>query len=190
MGKLCLQPHLHKIYNGESLVAILTTSGRTAIAESIAAQPIHFAWGSGDPGWDAAHVSEDVNASGLVSELGRRIATSIQYVNPDVAGDIIVPVFNDSQGNSISKQFSLSLTPTPNLYMRFNFDFTDASAAIIRELAIFVGTVTNPSLPIGQKYFVAADLVSPGTLLALENLLESIQRSPNSRQSFEFVLTI
>jgi len=74
--------------------------------------------------------------------------------------------------------------------MRFNFDFTDASAAIIRELAIFVGTVTDPSLPIGQKYFVAANLVSPGTLLALENLLESIQRSPNSRQSFEFVLTI
>lgn len=171
-------------------MAILTASGRTAIAASIAAQPIHFAWGSGSPSWDVTHVAEDVNATGLVTEIGRRLVTSVQYVNPDNSGSIVVPVFNDASGNSISKSFSLSTVPTPNLYMRFNFDFTDAPIATIREVAIFVGTIVATGLPVGQLYFTPDQLVSHGTLLALENLIENIQRSPNSRQSFEFVLTI
>jgi hypothetical protein len=171
-------------------MAILTTSGRTAIAQAIAAQPIHFAWGSGDVAWDASHVAEDLAATGLAHEIGRRVATQVLYVNPDDAGDIIVPVFNDASGNSISKRFSLSGVPTPNLYMQFNFDFSDAPVSIVREVAIFISTETDPSLPIGQKYFTPAQLVSPGTMLALENLMENIVRSPNSRQSFEFVLTI
>ena len=114
----------------------------------------------------------------------------MQYVNPDNSGSIVVPVFNDASGNSISKSFSLSVVPTPNLYMRFNFDFTDAPVATIREVAIFVGTVVIAGLPAGQLYFTPDQLASNGTLLALENLIENIQRSPNSRQSFEFVLTI
>jgi hypothetical protein len=171
-------------------MAILTTSGRTAIAQSIAAQPIHFAWGTGNASWEATHVAEDLAATGLVSEIGRRLATQIRYVNPDDAGDVIVPVFNDASGNSIIKRFSFSDTPTPDLYMQFNFDFSDAPVSTIREVAIFVGTQVISGLPAGQKYFIPAEIDNQGTLLALENLVEHIQRSPNSRQSFEFVLTI
>lgn len=171
-------------------MAILTASGRTAIAQSIAAQPIHFAWGTGNASWDTTPVAEDVNAIGLVNEVGRRAATSVQYVNPSNTGDIIVPVFNDASGSTVSKRFVLSATPTPHLYMRFNFDFTDASASVIREIAVFVATQVKTGLPAGQLYFVPNDLQSAGTLLALEHLADAILRSPNSRQSFEFVLTI
>lgn len=171
-------------------MAILTTSGRTAIAQSIAAQPIHFAWGSGNVSWEETHVAEDLAATGLVNEIGRRVATQIRYVNPDDAGDVIVPVFNDASGNSIVKRFAFSDTPTPDLYMQFNFDFSDAPVSTIREVAIFVGTGVVSGLPAGQKYFIPAEIDNQGTMLALENLIEHIQRSPNSRQSFEFVLTI
>nr|DAM52248.1 MAG TPA: baseplate protein [Caudoviricetes sp.] len=33
-------------------MAILTDSGRAAVANSIKAQPIHLAWGSGSVDWD------------------------------------------------------------------------------------------------------------------------------------------
>lgn len=172
-------------------MAILTDSGRTAIAKSIAAQAVHFAWGSGLASWDTTRVAESSSQTALVAEVGRRAAASIQYVTPDdVNGDIVVPVFNDAQGNTIKKKFVLSANPTPHLYMKFNFDFEDAPTATIREVAVIVGTVTQTGLPAGQKYFTPAQITNVGTLLAVENLLEKILRSPNSRQSFEFVITI
>ena len=74
--------------------------------------------------------------------------------------------------------------------MKFNFDFEDAPTSTIREVAVFIGTVTQNGLPAGQKYFTPAQVSNPGTLLAVENILEKIIRSPSSRQSFEFVITI
>ncbi|MFW9605930.1 MAG: hypothetical protein ACMV0I_05180 [Pseudomonas sp.] len=171
-------------------MAILTNSGRTAIAMAIAAQPIHYAWGVGLPSWATNRPAESLAAESLVAEVGRRIATDVQYVWPSDDGDIVVPLFNDADGNSVPRRFMLSQTPTQHLYMRFNFDYSDAPASTIREVAIFVGTTIKSSVPVGQKYFVPADISSPGTMLALENLSEVIVRSPNSRQSFEFVLTI
>jgi len=171
-------------------MAILTLSGRTAIAQAIASQPIHLAWGAGDDSWGSVPPQESIEATALANEVGRRIATSVQYAVPDEDGDVYVPVFNDASGNTVSRRFRVTDHPTNNLYLRFNFDFSDASSSVIRELAVFIGTVTDPSLPAGQKYFTPDQIVDPGIMLAVEHLTESIQRSPNSRQSFEFVLTI
>jgi hypothetical protein len=171
-------------------MAILTSSGRTAMAMAIAAQPIHYAWGVGLSSWASNRPAEDVAANSLVNEIGRRVATDVQYVLPSDDGDIIVPVFTDGEGNSVPRRFSLSDTPTQHLLMRFNFDFSDAPASTIREVGIFVGTIIKDTVPVGQRYFTPSDIQNPGTLLALENLAEVIVRSPNSRQSFEFVLTV
>lgn len=171
-------------------MAILTNSGRAAIAKALAASPLHFAWGSGDAAWGTTIPPESLNSTSLVSEIGRRIATSVQFVVPDDAGDIEVPLFNDPTSGNITKRFRIITTPSPYLYMRFIFDFADAPASIIREVAIFTDTAVNPTLPVGQRYFSPADIVDTGNMLALENLLHEIVRTPNSRQSFEFVLTI
>ena len=172
-------------------MAILTATGRVAIAKAIAAQPIHLGWGSGDPDWDTDGVpAEPIAAETLVAEIGRRAATSVQYVTPDDNGEIIVPVFGPAAANAGQRRFAISPTPTNNLFMRFNFNFEDAPASIIRELAVFIGTVPIAGLPPGQLYFTPAEIADAGTMLALEYLRERIIRSPNSRQSFEFVLTI
>ena len=173
-------------------MAILTTSGRTAIARAIASQPLHLAWGAGDPAWDVDGVpAERLEEDALLQEIGRRTVTGVEYVVPDDAGDVIVPVFSDpSAGGAIRRRFRVVSEPTPNLFMRCNFDYDDAPAAVIRNLAVFVGSVPVSGLPAGQRYFTLSELEDTGNMLAMENLRERIIRSANSRQSFEFVLTI
>ena len=72
--------------------------------------------------------------------------------------------------------------------MRFAFDFTDAPTSIIRELAVMVGTVTNPLLPAGQMYFEPSQVTDPGILLVIEHI-QKFERSASVRQTFEFVVT-
>lgn len=163
-------------------MAILTTSGRTALAISVAGQPLHLAWGTGDPSWDSTPVPEPVGATALLAEVGRRASPQLLYVAPDAAGSLSLP----------SGRWSISAQPTNNLYMRFAFDYTDGSTATIRELGVFVGgtikaAVTSASP--GKLYFDPADIQTPGTLLALQRV-PKILRSPAVRQAFEFVLTL
>lgn len=160
-------------------MAILTLSGRAALARAIAEQPLHLAWGSGDPAWDTAREPEPVNATALVNEIGRRTVTQVQYVLPDAAGEIVIP----------TGRFRISAAPTPHLFVRFTFDFSDAPAAIIREIGIFVGTQTKPGLPAGQRYFAPSDIAAPGTLLSLERLTR-FERNPSVRPTFETVISI
>ncbi len=160
-------------------MAILTISGRTAIAIALRSQAMHLAWGSGDPAWDAARVVESVQATALTAEVGRRQLDEAAYCRADPTGEIIVP----------SGRFRRSETPTNNLYVRAGFDFPDAAAATIREVAVFTGTAVKPGLPPGQRYFTPAEIDEPGTLLCIEHIT-TIIRSPAVRQSFEFVITI
>lgn len=159
-------------------MSILVDAGRVAIAQSIAIRPIHLAWGRGNGSW-IAPPAESITATALQDEIGRRSATEVAYVTPDTGGDIILP--NEAV-------FSRSVTPTNNLYVRTAFDFDEGLSEVIREIAIFVGTVTVGGLPPGQQYFTPAQVLNPGRMLSLENI-GPIYRSPAIRESFEVVIT-
>ena len=73
--------------------------------------------------------------------------------------------------------------------MRIAYDFGDAPASIIREVAVFAGTQVQAGLPAGQRYFTPGQIVSPGTLVALERITP-IHRSPATRETFEHVITL
>lgn len=158
-------------------MAILTDSGRAAVATSILAQPIHLAWGNGDVAWDVSQAPESPSTSGLLAEVGRRKITQALYCKPDPAGELVV-----TEG-----RFTVSQTPTKYLYLRFAFDFADASDQTIRELAIFIGTVVKPTVPVNQDYLLPTDLESSGQMLVLE-YIQKLVRSPQVRQQFEFVV--
>ena len=158
-------------------MAILTKSGRIVIAESIAARPIHLAWGTGDGSWLVAP-NESSDASGLIAEVGRRIASDVGFVTPDPTGDIILP----------TGTYKRSATPTNHLFVVTNFDFADGGSSVIREVAIFAGSTIVSGLPAGQKYFTPNQISTPGRLLHLENLAP-IFRSPAIRENFEQVIT-
>lgn len=160
-------------------MAILPKSGRAAIAQAIKSQPLHLAWGSGAPAWGETPPAEDSTATGLLSEVGRRTVLEAAFVQPDPEGEIVV----DGAG-----RFTRSATETNQLFMVFRFDFQDAANAVIRELGVFVGTQTNPDLPVGQRYFLPTDLVHPGTLLQLEHK-PPIYRSASTRETFEILIT-
>lgn len=160
-------------------MAILTLTGRTAIAASLKEQQFHLAWGEGLAAWDMNPEPEPLEASGLVLEIGRRAATQVAFCVPDEGGDIIIP----------SGRYRVVDYPTANIYTRFNFDFQDSPTAVIREVGIFVGTQVDPSLPAGQRYYLPNQVQNPGYLLVLERF-EKFTRSTAVRQAFEFVTTI
>lgn len=158
-------------------MAVLTNSGRAAIATAVKNQTIHMAWGSGNPDWDDTPYPSQVGSTALVAEIGRRRASQLLYCTPDPAGELVVP----------DGRFTASLTPTKYLYMRFTFDFADAPAAAIREVAVFLGTTAKPAVPPGQDYLEPDDILDPGQMLSVENI-PKMQRSPLVRQQFEFVI--
>lgn len=160
-------------------MAILTKSGRVAIANAISKLPLHFAWGTGDGSW-ITPPAENANATALMAEVGRRVASLWQFVVPDAAGTIIVSTgkFIPSPGNM----------PTSHLYVEANFDFEDAPGAEIREVALFSGTTLIGGLPSGQKYFAPPEVDDPGIMVYLENITP-IYRSPAVQENFRTVIT-
>ena len=159
-------------------MAVLQDAGRTALAIAVASQPIHLAWGHGDAAWDAAPAPEPSNATALVAEVGRRLATFVGYCEPDPAGEIELP------GGS---KFTVVPGPTRFVYVRFVFNFEDAAGETLRELGVFLGAVPVGGLPAGQRYFTAAQVAQPGRLYTLERI-PKLTRNGAVRQTFEYVL--
>lgn len=159
-------------------MGILTESGRIALAEAVSAQTMHMAWGLGDGEWTTPPDESGV-ATTLINEVGRRAVTSVQFVSPDEAGEIVMPGGN----------YMASIIPTNYLHITALFDFADAGSLVIREAGLFIGTQTDAGLPPGQKYFVPAEVTDPGRLLHLENLAP-LYRSVAIQENFQLVIEI
>ena len=164
-------------------MAILTHSGRAALASALMQRPLHLAWGTGDPDWDALPDGipppESVTTTALISEIGRRSLSQVSFVLPSDTGMIELPY----------GRWNTSVAPTRYLYLKTAFDFADAPNAVFREVGVFLDTEVVAGLPIGQRYFIPAQIADPGLLLALE-YVPAVARAANIRQTFEFVLEI
>lgn len=158
----------------------LQLSGRIALAQAIAAQPLHIAWGRGSAAWDAAPVPEPTTATALVDEIARRTVNSVTYVIPDAEGDIIMPS---------GARYSASAVPTNILNIYTEFAFADAAGETIREYGLFMGSVPTAGLPAGQRYFTTAQLANLGTLYALERVPHFV-RNGAVAQVYRFILPI
>ncbi|CAM3692233.1 hypothetical protein VA7868_03739 [Vibrio aerogenes CECT 7868] len=159
-------------------MAILTKSGRTAIAQSIAAQPVFMAWGRGESAWEETPPSEPVTSTALVDTVGFRKSSRVLFCEPDPDGEIVVT----------SGRFKLSDTPTNHLFCEFRFDFEDAQGETLREVGVMVGTTPKADTPAGQFYFKPEELDKDGTLLLLE-YRKPLYRDIGVRETFEFVIT-
>ncbi|MGX9427981.1 hypothetical protein [Bradyrhizobium sp. LeoA1S1] len=116
----------------------------------------------------------------LVDEVGRRIASSVEFVLPDPNGNINTPG---------GDRWTVSPTPTRYLYVQVLFDYLEAQADTIREVGIFIDTVRKEGVPEGQLYLTPEEVAEPGYLLLLDRFA-GIARSPSSRQGFSYVLVI
>lgn len=178
-------------------MAILTRSGRIAIAQAIANQPIHLGWGTGGEDWSDTNIPpEDTESTALINEVGRRTAHQVSFCEASETGDII----------TTSGRFQTTETPSNSIYLEFRYDFDDGVGHTIREVGVFSGSEMLASLPEGQRYFLPNEIENEGTLLQLEhqgmkvddgdgNLIwqegrfPSIARSSSTRETLEFVIT-
>jgi hypothetical protein len=160
-------------------MAILTQTGRAAIAESIRQREMYLAWGTGDESWGNVPPDDGLLAlTGLVNEVGRRICEDVIFCVPNDQGSIITP----------TGRFSPSADITNSLNFTVEFDYEDAGELYIRELGIFTGTVVADDVPIGQKYIVLDKIIDIGTLLLVERCAP-IYRQVMTREKFCFVVT-
>lgn len=159
-------------------MATLQDDGRIALAVAMAAQPVHLAWGRGLPAWDAQPEPEPIDATGLIDEVGRRLATFVGFVQPDPAGEVELPS---------GSKYTVVAGPTRWLYVRVVFNFADADGETLRELGIFFGSQPVAGLPVGQRYFTPDQVAAPGRLYTLERV-PAFQRNGAVRQTYEYVL--
>jgi len=160
-------------------MSVFTVGGRAELARMLSERELYLAWGRGSAGWDDAPVPAPIDATGLVHEVGRMAATSVGFALPDESGDIETP----------SGRYALAAEPTRYLYLKFPFSFADATGETIRECGVFLNTVLADGLPSAQRYFVPANVVDPGILVALERF-PAFVRFPTVRQTFESVFPI
>lgn len=159
-------------------MAVITQSGRAAIAYSVKSQTLHIAWGTGRDEWGNPPPPTDGMTDALVTEIGRRVVDSAVFCTPDEDGEIVV-----STG-----RFTASAVPTNNLFIHVRYDFTDGGTATIKELGLFTGTVIKAGTPVGQKYYLPDDIDDPGILMLYENTVPLI-RTGATRENFSFVAT-
>lgn len=197
-------------------MAVLVRSGRTALAAALLEQPIHLAWGEGDPVWDTTPEAEPTTATALVAEFGRHTLTESLYVMNET--DFVVqerglpPDGTEMEDWVLANQDAIpagrliivpsgryvELDPgieSNELYVRFQFDYEDGATPprTIREIGVFIGTVVKPAVITatpGKMYFEPADLDNAGRLLALQRNSPGQVRAANVRQSYELVLEL
>jgi hypothetical protein len=159
------------------MAAIFTVSSGAAQALAVQKAGCFVAWGHGDEAWDDDPVAPPSDAIGLVDEIGRRPAASMQFVVPDDDGEIIV------QG----AHYSLADEPTRYLYVLATFDNPDAAGEDVREAAVFIGTEVSLSVPEEQLYVAPTDLTNFGQMLLLDRFLK-LSRTTDFSVSLGFVL--
>lgn len=158
-------------------MAILTESGRIAVAQYISDQPIHMAWGNGSASWDATPVLPNVDDVALVAEIGRLRATTIQFAVPSATGSIDLP----------EGKFNISPTATKYLLLNFEFAYSHAVGQDIREMAVFVGSTLKAGVPPDTAYLLPAQLASVGRMMVVERVAK-FTRQANTKQKFTYVI--
>lgn len=176
----------------QTAIATVTHSGRAALIAALIRQPLHLAWGTGDPAWEdeGAELPSLVYSTALVNEIGRRVPSLVGFALPDEEGDIIVAKGLRPDGTVEKARYKRSEEPTPYLYVQVLYDFEEASQSVIREIALFMDTVTNPDLPPGKRYFLPGDIADPGTVVAAQIFKPGFTRSPSIQQGINFVMPL
>lgn len=168
----------------------ITDIGKAAMAKAISERTLHYAWGTGEEEWDSNPGSKPFwkQRTALVNEVGRRTVTRVGFVLPDADGDILVPTVQKDGTVKVVPYKMSEPGPTPYLYLQVNFGFEDAANLTIREVGIFMDTVTKEGLPPGQRYFTPGEIENPGLLLAAECLDMAMNRLPSTQPVFGFIL--
>lgn len=159
----------------------LQDAGRIALAKSLAAMPVHIAWGRGDGAWPAPPATP-ADRTTLLDEIGRRTVVDVGYAVPGTAQDHDIEMPGQVY-------YKTSPVPTPFLLLRTTFGFGDAQGETVRECGVFFGTVAKAGVPPGQRYLTPAEVENPGTVYCLE-YRSPVLRSGTTKATEEIVIPL
>lgn len=140
----------------------------------------HMAWGklpANQSEWTDNPPRIENNLIHLEQEVGRKLFTIKQYVKVDPAGPISIEGVN----------YSVSEEPTSHIYLRFEFDAQDNTTDTLYQVAVHIGTITNPAMNAVRTtvahaggYPAGATEIQVGGLSegALEDLMPVAELSP------------
>lgn len=139
----------------------LVDVGRATIAKAIEATNIVLAIGSGDGAWGSSPPDVPLSATGLVAPLGIVRPTIKGYVVSDSGGSIVL---------DDGSKWSISVTPTANIYVQYVLGFSEASGSTLAEWALYLDPTFDGTVLVGQNYIPWAHVTSPGSLLGIERI--------------------
>jgi len=183
---------------------VLLKNGRAALAKALKDRVMHLAVGTGDASWDdqwdQSKILEDaaskdtapkvdLDALALKNEIGRRLLHSSDFVVASETGDIVVVSGVDETGKTRYERYEVSEKPTPDLYLKFHFDFEDGGNAHIREEAVYIDTVMKKGVKPATRYLTPSQIADSGDIVAM-NLFRVVYMSGDTRSMTEFVLSI
>lgn len=133
-----------------------------------------------DIAYVAARRILDGTETALIAEAGRRLANTVAFVTPDDDGAFELPS---------GARYSFSDVPTRSLYVSANFAFSDAADAVIREVGIYLNTMTTEGVSDEKPYLLPAEIADPGILLLIDRPTP-ILRSAASASQLAYVITL
>lgn len=161
---------------------ILTTNYKHHLAQHIIDSELMLAWGTGDENWqdDDFSTANQSAETALSAELGRRVLVIKTFALPDAGGEIQLP----------NGSYTATTEPSDIVYLKCLFEYDDEPTAVIREYGVFMNSKTNASLPVGQQYFSAADVVDAGLMISYSRLRTPLYRTADTRQAIEIIIPI
>lgn len=103
---------------------------------------------------------DDVTALSLLNEIGRRRITSSNYVVEDPLGLIGVD----------NKYYTVTLSPTNLVYLKFSFDAGNAANERVLQIGIFTEVTKKVAVPQGQNYLIPSEIENAGNLFFIMNI--------------------
>jgi len=158
---------------------ILVEDGHIKLAKEMFDEDFRLGWGSLQPGngWVDNPPPEDLNSDVLLLEVGRIKTQVKEYVLPDSQGIISVDGI----------KWTISVTPTKFVYLKFVFEQTHNSSDSIYQLGIFTETVPEVGFET-EAYLQPTNILNSGKLILLENQPVTFRNSA-TREIFEYVIT-
>lgn len=172
-------------------MAVFTQGGRIALAQALLDMTLFLAVGEGDPAWDdvprpttpeeqAVQDAAWAVLTDLEAKVGLTRTRDKYFVEPDPDGNIVM---------ADGAKYKQSADPTGFVYVRFQLDLDDATGTALREAGIFLSPQIDPSVPAGQMYIPAADVLEFGRMLQVDRF-SPIIRDGSIGQTFTYILTM
>lgn len=168
-------------------MAVFTLDGRKALAQALLNMNLMLAVGSGDTAWDDSEGFSGGLTDGELSQLTS--LTSFIGVTRIRDKSFVLPDPNGSIPMTDGSLYSPSDDPTRFVYLRFQLDLADATGVSLRESGIFLGTEVKSSVPSGQMYIDAGDVMELGSMIQVSRFAP-IVRDGSLAQILSTIVTL